>query len=155
MLLHPLIAVLHVIIVVCPLSYCLALFYYVLKDELAPVNPVPKFLVVKAVVFFTFWQSVALSIMVNIGVLRQTEEYTAEDVATSLQVCQCACMRVHVTTHHHCEGAHRVMASQDFLVCVEMFIASIAHHYAFSYKGMSRPCRHVSLLLYSSCSVRY
>ena len=41
----------------------LALFYLVLSEELAPVNPVPKFLVVKSVVFFTWWQSVGLALM--------------------------------------------------------------------------------------------
>ena len=36
--------------------YCLVMFYVALKEELAPFNPVLKFVIVKAVVFFCFWQ---------------------------------------------------------------------------------------------------
>lgn len=87
--------------------YCLVLFYVALKDELEPVRPVPKFLVVKAVVFFTFWQSVGLALLVHWGVIRGSSDYTADNVVTG---------------------------TQDFLVCVEMFAAAVAHHYAFHYK---------------------
>ena len=36
--------------------YCLLMFYMVCKHELYPFNPVLKFVIVKAVVFFCFWQ---------------------------------------------------------------------------------------------------
>jgi hypothetical protein len=35
--------------------YTLAWLYILMRQELKPYKPVPKFLVVKAVVFFTFW----------------------------------------------------------------------------------------------------
>jgi len=38
--------------------YCLALFYKELHQELKPLRPLGKFAVVKAVVFFSWWQSV-------------------------------------------------------------------------------------------------
>jgi len=87
-------------------SYALALFYFVLKDDLAPLNPVPKFLVVKAVVFFTFWQAVGLSVLSQSGLFGTGKK--KDEIIAGLQ---------------------------DFLVCIEMFCASIAHHWAFSYKG--------------------
>ncbi len=37
--------------------YTLVWLYVILKHELHPFRPFNKFLVVKAVVFFTFWQS--------------------------------------------------------------------------------------------------
>jgi Organic solute transporter Ostalpha len=97
--------------------YALIVFYQVLKDDLAPVKPVPKFLVVKSVVFFTFWQGVTLSILKHIGILdmlRQADysRYSSEDFVTSIQ---------------------------DFLVCIEMFAAAVAHHYAFPYKEFHDP----------------
>ncbi|KAK7945003.1 hypothetical protein WMY93_000731 [Mugilogobius chulae] len=90
--------------------YCLVLFYRALRDELSPIRPVGKFLCVKMVVFVSFWQAVFIALLVKIGVI--SEEHTwdwksVEAVATGLQ---------------------------DFVICVEMFLAAIAHHFSFTYK---------------------
>lgn len=47
--------------------YALLLFYRGTADLLAPFNPVLKFVLVKAVVFATFWQGLAISIAVAAG----------------------------------------------------------------------------------------
>ena len=39
--------------------YCLVWLYVAMKNELAPFSPMAKFLVVKSVVFFTFWYTQA------------------------------------------------------------------------------------------------
>lgn len=36
--------------------YALVLFYVACKDLLQPFNPVPKFIIIKSVVFLTYWQ---------------------------------------------------------------------------------------------------
>ncbi|KAL8609176.1 hypothetical protein ACOMHN_062417 [Nucella lapillus] len=91
--------------------YSLILFYMGTKEELAPINPVPKFLCVKAVVFLSFWQSLVIAALVNLDVIPSSGTWvfydSVEEVATGLQ---------------------------DFLVCVEMFVAALAHCYAFPHQ---------------------
>nr|XP_046183880.1 transmembrane protein 184C-like isoform X3 [Oncorhynchus gorbuscha]XP_046183881.1 transmembrane protein 184C-like isoform X4 [Oncorhynchus gorbuscha] len=90
--------------------YCLVLLYKALKDELSQIRPVGKFLCVKMVVFVSFWQAVLIAILVKVGVISDKHTWdwdSVEAVATGLQ---------------------------DFIICVEMFLAAIAHHYSFTYK---------------------
>lgn len=84
--------------------YCLFTFYQVLKAELAPHQPVLKFVIVKAVVFFCFWQGVALGIMAYLGYVPSSEHFSSDSV---------------------------VEAIQELLVCIEMVIVSILFHFAF------------------------
>uniref|UniRef100_A0A8C6U1S5 Transmembrane protein 184C n=1 Tax=Neogobius melanostomus TaxID=47308 RepID=A0A8C6U1S5_9GOBI len=90
--------------------YCLVLFYRALRDELSPIKPVGKFLCVKMVVFVSFWQAVFIALLVKAGVISEDQTWdwhSVEAVATGLQ---------------------------DFVICVEMFLAAIAHHFSFTYK---------------------
>lgn len=62
--------------------------------------------------FKNFSQGVAISILVNTGIIANvfgtTEKNDIKDISSSLQ---------------------------NFLICIEMFFAALAHHYAFSYKA--------------------
>ena len=90
--------------------YCLVLFYQATKEELAPLRPISKFLCVKAVVFLSFWQSVLIAGLVELNVIKSNpnwDDFTTQDVGKGLQ---------------------------DFCICVEMFIAAIAHYFSFSHK---------------------
>uniref|UniRef100_A0A8C1B2X9 Transmembrane protein 184C n=1 Tax=Cyprinus carpio carpio TaxID=630221 RepID=A0A8C1B2X9_CYPCA len=90
--------------------YCLVLFYKALREELSPIKPVGKFLCVKLVVFVSFWQAVVIALLVKVGVISDSHTWdwnSVEAVATGLQ---------------------------DFTICVEMFLAAIAHHFSFTYK---------------------
>ncbi|XP_034300848.2 transmembrane protein 184C isoform X2 [Magallana gigas] len=95
--------------------YCLVLFYKAMKEELAPIKPIPKFLCVKFVVFFSFWQSVLIAILVKLNWIPQGGAWdfydSIQQVATGLQ---------------------------DFLICIEMFLAAIAHYFSFSHKPYIR-----------------
>jgi hypothetical protein len=103
----------------CWALYCLVFFYYATKNELGPIRPVGKFLSVKALVFFTWWQSVGISILFQMGMIPHYSfvdgdpdvdgedsnlDWTAEDVAKGLQ---------------------------DYLICIEMFGAAILHTFVF------------------------
>lgn len=84
--------------------YCLVMFYVALKNELAPFNPVLKFVIVKAVVFFCFWQGMGLGLLAYMGYIQGTADF---------------------------DSAQIVEAIQELLVCVEMVIVSFLFHKAF------------------------
>ena len=86
--------------------YWLIMFYQATKDALAPFDPVPKFLCIKGVLFFSYWQSVCISLLVKFGII------------TDLPI-------IHYTVEH-------VSATvQNSLICLEMVGFAIAHAYAF------------------------
>lgn len=91
--------------------YCLVLFYRANREELRPMEPIGKFLCIKAVVFFSFFQGVLIAIAVNAGVLDFLYDPGSEHNVTAL--------------------ANKL---QNFLICIEMFLAAVAHHYSFSYE---------------------
>ena len=89
--------------------YCLILLYKVMYRELAPLNPFWKFVSVKAVVFFSFWQSMAFAVLVKTGVISVNDQTWASDY----------------------DAATLANSIQAFCICIEMFFAAIAHSYAF------------------------
>lgn len=93
--------------------YCLVIFYKGYKQELNPMQPLAKFLTIKLVVFFSFFQSVVIMGLMEIDMV--------EDVMRGLFP----------------ELDDRILIGkklQEFLICIDMLIASIAHLFAFSYK---------------------
>lgn len=87
--------------------YCLILFYKATRTELSPIRPVAKFLCVKAVVFLSFWQSILIAILVNSGAIKLEKDVVKTKAALVLQ---------------------------DLCICIEMFLAAIAHYFSFSYR---------------------
>jgi hypothetical protein len=69
--------------------------------DLAWCRPFAKFLCIKGVVFMTFWQGLAISI------LAQTTDVGGQDEVEWAQ------------------------SAQNFLICLEMLLFSIAHFYCF------------------------
>ncbi|CAA0806563.1 Protein of unknown function (DUF300 [Striga hermonthica] len=54
--------------------YALALFYVACRDLLEPFNPVPKFIIIKSVVFLTYWQGVLVFLAAKSGFIKDTKE---------------------------------------------------------------------------------
>ncbi|KAK2634683.1 hypothetical protein Ddye_029475 [Dipteronia dyeriana] len=54
--------------------YALALFYMACRDLLQPFNPVPKFIIIKSVVFLTYWQGVLVFLAAKSGFIKNAEE---------------------------------------------------------------------------------
>lgn len=91
--------------------YGLFLFYFATKSMLKPYKPVIKFLTIKSVIFLTFWQGVFLALLEVIGVIQAVN--TGVESTSNL-------------------SAGSIAAGwQNFIICIEMFFASIALRFAF------------------------
>lgn len=93
--------------------HSLLYFYKGTRHMLKPINPVGKFLTIKAIIFFSFWQSVLIALLVKLGALPNSwKKYDMDDVALGLQ---------------------------NFLICIEMLVAAVAHYFVFSHKPFIDP----------------
>lgn len=54
--------------------YALALFYVACRDLLQPFNPVPKFIIIKSVVFLTYWQGVLVFLAAKYDFIKNAEQ---------------------------------------------------------------------------------
>lgn len=91
--------------------YCLVIFYRAYRSELEPMKPLAKFLCIKAVVFFSFFQSVLLGIFISLGIITRAFVVTSDAESIEIQ-----------------------RNLQDFLICFEMMLAAIVHLFAFSHR---------------------
>lgn len=91
--------------------YSLIKFYFATREELAPWRPVAKFVLIKSVVFATWYQSVVVSMISHktnlIADHKGLSPWTDEEVAKGIQ---------------------------DYSICIEMLIASFFFNFAFTYK---------------------
>ena len=90
----------------CWAIYCLIMFYRATKHELTPIRPISKFLLIKAIVFLTYWQSLFVSFAVGLGWIKMDAlmSYDANDLSAGLQ---------------------------EFIICIEMFVAALVFAYVF------------------------
>ncbi|KAK6946524.1 Organic solute transporter subunit alpha/Transmembrane protein 184 [Dillenia turbinata] len=86
--------------------YCLVQFYTVTKHELEHIKPLAKFLTFKSIVFLTWWQGVAIALLYALGLFKSP-------IAEALQY---------------------QSSVQDFIICIEMGIASVVHLYVYPAK---------------------
>lgn len=90
--------------------YCLVKLFYAINEELCnPINwkPLGKFLCIKGVVFFTWWQGVIIFYLRAHGVIADVGDWSSDEVANGLI---------------------------DYAICIEMVFFAIAHSFSFSYK---------------------
>jgi hypothetical protein len=71
-------------------------------------SPMPKFLCVKGILFFSFWQATGVSLLASVGAIKQLGPYTDKE--------------------------HISLGLTDSLICLEMPIFAIAHLVAFSHR---------------------
>ncbi|KAI5083861.1 hypothetical protein GOP47_0000030 [Adiantum capillus-veneris] len=85
--------------------YALVLFYHAFAKELAPHSPLAKFMCVKGIVFFSFWQGIVLEILVAVGIIRSHHIWLEVDQIEE--------------------------AIQNLLICVEMVLFAFMQQYAY------------------------
>lgn len=110
------------------------LFYFATSEELTPWRPVGKFVCVKSVVFFTWWQSIVITLLYYAGWIRANNKMVNSIVEEDTKVSE---IEIDGTTYKITEfwSAEEIAKGvQNYLICVEMLLAAIAHHYSFTYK---------------------
>lgn len=85
--------------------YSLVIFYHVFAKELKPHKPLAKFVCIKGIVFFSFWQGMVLHILAAVGIIK--------------------------SHHFWLDVEHIQEAIQNILILVEMVIFSVIQQYAF------------------------
>ena len=90
--------------------YVLVMLFHAVREELKhPVDwrPLGKFLCVKGVVFFTWWQGVIIFYLQNKGFIKDSGAWSGDEISNALI---------------------------DYCVCTEMVFFAVAHSYTFTYK---------------------
>lgn len=95
--------------------YFLVMFYEGSKEILAEFKPLAKFLCIKAVIFFAFWQSVAIAILVKFNFLISARPgYTSTEISALVN---------------------------NALICIEMFPIAVAFALTFNWDPFKDPAR--------------
>lgn len=121
----------RVCLCLCLCRYCLIQFYLPLSEDLKPMRPVFKFMVVKAVVFFTWWQGYVCFVCFIFNFIL----YLLFIYIFYLIIVLCSLGLAILGKYNLLPafgGAEHepetVTALQDFIVCIEMSMAAVAHH---------------------------
>jgi Organic solute transporter Ostalpha len=134
----------------------------------APINPVGKFLSVKALVFFTWWQSVAISVLYQMDLIPTYQSAASSFFGTNSDIAgsvadtpsepdwsvplsaenATALDELGGNAFWPASGAANTgiieyspedvaKAMQDYLICIEMFVAAIVHTFVFPHSEYS------------------
>lgn len=93
--------------------YCLVIFYVGYRQELAPMKPLAKFFSIKLVVFFSFFQYVVISGLLEIHAVEKFFENLFPELNDKVSIGR---------------------KLQEFLICIDMLIAAFGHVFAFPHK---------------------
>lgn len=88
--------------------YCVVLFCKVMQDKLTGIRPLSKFLIIKFIIFLTFWQSVIIPFCNYIDAVQSVLLYSQDT-----------------------DGI------KNLLICIEMAFAGIGHHMYYNYSQFS------------------
>jgi len=92
--------------------YHLALFYSMVREQLKEIRPILKFLGIKGIVFFTFWQELVITILVRCDVIPHQDKINEEELWGQIEIAD---------------------GIKNFLLCGEMFFFAELHRRAYPF----------------------
>lgn len=98
--------------------YSLVIFYTGYRQELGPMRPLAKFFSIKLVVFFSFFQQVVISALLEVELIEETLRGLFPDLPDKVSL------------------GRKV---QEFLICFDMLIAALGHLFAFPHSPYEEP----------------
>ncbi|MFQ6661011.1 hypothetical protein Gotur_029317 [Gossypium turneri] len=115
-------------------------------DLLQPFNPVPKFIIIKSVVFLTYWQGrLFFYILLSLFILMSNHKTAVQSSGSAVTALYNGVLFFLAAKSGFIKDADEAAQFQNFIICVEMLLAALGHLYAFPYKeyaganiGMSR-----------------
>ncbi|CAM9524981.1 unnamed protein product [Pylaiella littoralis] len=96
--------------------YVLVLFYRATYKELVHIHPMGKFLAIKTIVFFSWWQGILIEILEGQGHFASVVGVSSAEGSS---------LSKHDPSEHVAQGI------QDLLICLEMLVAAVFFFYAF------------------------
>lgn len=87
--------------------YCLIQFYIQIKDDIRQHKPLLKITAIKLVIFLSFWQDIAISLLTGAGAIKATNHIQTPDIKVGIPA---------------------------LLLCVEMAFFAFFHIWSFSWK---------------------
>ncbi|OAL30040.1 hypothetical protein AYO20_08944 [Fonsecaea nubica] len=87
--------------------YCLIQFYIQIKDDIRQHKPLLKITAIKLVIFLSFWQTIAISVLTSVGFIKATKRIQTPDIKVGIPA---------------------------MLLCIEMAFFAIFHIWSFSWK---------------------
>ncbi|KAI8525417.1 hypothetical protein RHMOL_Rhmol13G0229100 [Rhododendron molle] len=106
--------------------YSLVIFYHVFAKELEPHKPLAKFLCIKGIVFFCFWQEV-LFFMVTLYFSPKKHFNHTQGIVLEILVA----LGIIKSNHFWLDVEHIEEAIQNVLVCLEMVVFAVLQQYAY------------------------